>query len=147
MWPFVTFPHDQSSTCPPSGQLRTGAPVQLTPCAFPAQCQVGSPRAHQFQLTPCALLAQRQVSFLQAHQSNSPHASHVQRQVGFPRARQFQLVSSLSGGERRRLHLASVLVERPNVLILDEPTNDLDLQTVEVVEEVRAHSGCRALPL
>jgi ATP-binding cassette subfamily F protein uup len=62
--------------------------------------------------------------------------------VGFPRARQYQLVSSLSGGERRRLHLASVLVERPNVLILDEPTNDLDLQTVEVVEEVvRSYKG------
>ncbi|KAG1674033.1 hypothetical protein FOA52_000339 [Chlamydomonas sp. UWO 241] len=62
--------------------------------------------------------------------------------VGFPRARQYQYVSSLSGGERRRLHLASVLVERPNVLILDEPTNDLDLQTVEVVEEVvRSYKG------
>ena len=56
--------------------------------------------------------------------------------VGFSRQRQYQYVSSLSGGERRRLHLASVLVERPNLLILDEPTNDLDLQTVEVVEEV-----------
>eukprot|EP00798_Chlamydomonas_sp_ICE-L_P006245 gene6245-2869_t len=48
----------------------------------------------------------------------------------------YQFVSSLSGGERRRLHLASVLIERPNLLILDEPTNDLDLQTVEVLEEV-----------
>ncbi|PNW81895.1 hypothetical protein CHLRE_06g265100v5 [Chlamydomonas reinhardtii] len=55
--------------------------------------------------------------------------------LGFLRPRQFQKVSSLSGGERRRLHLASVLVERPNVLILDEPTNDLDLSTVEVLEE------------
>ncbi|KAG2502161.1 hypothetical protein HYH03_000648 [Edaphochlamys debaryana] len=62
--------------------------------------------------------------------------------LGFARPRQFQKVSSLSGGERRRLHLASVLVERPNVLILDEPTNDLDLSTVEVLEEqVRAFRG------
>lgn len=45
--------------------------------------------------------------------------SHPLPQLAFPRPRQFQRVSSLSGGERRRLHLASVLVERPNVLILD----------------------------
>ncbi|GFR43243.1 hypothetical protein Agub_g4303 [Astrephomene gubernaculifera] len=63
--------------------------------------------------------------------------------LGFPRPRQYQRVSSLSGGERRRLHLASVLVERPNLLILDEPTNDLDLSTVEVLEEqLRAYRGC-----
>ncbi|KAF5829440.1 P-loop containing nucleoside triphosphate hydrolase protein [Dunaliella salina] len=52
--------------------------------------------------------------------------------LGFPRSRQYQRVGDLSGGERRRLHLASVLIARPNVLILDEPTNDLDLSTVEV---------------
>jgi ATP-binding cassette subfamily F protein uup len=45
-------------------------------------------------------------------------------------------------GERRRLHLASVLVARPNLLILDEPTNDLDVATVEVLEElVRSYEG------
>jgi ATP-binding cassette subfamily F protein uup len=47
-------------------------------------------------------------------------------------------VESLSGGERRRLHLAAVLASTPNVLILDEPTNDLDLSTVEVLEEMLA---------
>ena len=52
-------------------------------------------------------------------------------------------VHSLSGGERRRLQLAAVLVEKPNLLILDEPTNDLDLQTVEVVEELLSeYKGC-----
>lgn len=52
-------------------------------------------------------------------------------------------MTSLSGGERRRLQLAAVLVEKPNLLILDEPTNDLDLQTVEVVEDLLSeYKGC-----
>jgi ATP-binding cassette subfamily F protein uup len=52
-------------------------------------------------------------------------------------------VESLSGGERRRLHLAAVLASAPNVLILDEPTNDLDLTTIEVLEEMlQVGLGC-----
>lgn len=51
--------------------------------------------------------------------------------LGFGYERQQQLVATLSGGELRRLHLAGVLAQRPNFLILDEPTNDLDLATIE----------------
>jgi ATP-binding cassette subfamily F protein uup len=47
----------------------------------------------------------------------------------------FARVSTLSGGERRRLQLLLVLVERPNVLLLDEPTNDLDLDTIRILED------------
>jgi ATP-binding cassette subfamily F protein uup len=54
-------------------------------------------------------------------------------------------VESLSGGERRRLHLAAVLASAPNVLILDEPTNDLDLTTIEVLEEMLQVWGFRGL--
>ncbi|KAI8472336.1 MAG: P-loop containing nucleoside triphosphate hydrolase protein [Monoraphidium minutum] len=62
--------------------------------------------------------------------------------LGFPRKRQFQKVESLSGGERRRLHLAAVLASSPNVLVLDEPTNDLSLEVVEVLEEMlQAYRG------
>ncbi len=48
---------------------------------------------------------------------------------------QYSYISNLSGGEKRRLYLLSVLLTSPNVLILDEPTNDLDIDTLEVLEE------------
>jgi ABC transport system ATP-binding/permease protein len=53
----------------------------------------------------------------------------------FPRPQQQVYVSQLSGGERRRLHLLTVLMRNPNVLILDEPTNDLDILTLNVLED------------
>jgi ATP-binding cassette subfamily F protein uup len=46
-----------------------------------------------------------------------------------------QLISTLSGGERKRLHLLQVLMANPNFLILDEPTNDLDIYTLQILEE------------
>ncbi len=48
---------------------------------------------------------------------------------------QYQLISKLSGGEKRRLYLLKILMEAPNVLILDEPTNDLDISTMMVLED------------
>lgn len=53
----------------------------------------------------------------------------------FSRAMQFTHIRRLSGGERRRLYLLKVLMEEPNVLFLDEPTNDLDTQTLSVLED------------
>lgn len=53
----------------------------------------------------------------------------------FPRSQQQVYVSQLSGGERRRLYLLTVLMSNPNFLILDEPTNDLDIITLNVLEE------------
>ena len=53
----------------------------------------------------------------------------------FSRKQQQVYVSQLSGGERRRLHLLGVLMENPNFLILDEPTNDLDIMTLNILEE------------
>lgn len=52
----------------------------------------------------------------------------------FPPEQQYTYVSKLSGGEKRRLHLLTVLFRNPNFLILDEPTNDLDLPTLSVLE-------------
>ena len=56
---------------------------------------------------------------------------------------QQKLIEKLSGGEKRRLYLAMVLMSKPNFLILDEPTNDLDIQTLEILEEyLSKFSGC-----
>lgn len=61
----------------------------------------------------------------------------------FPPAQQYTLVNKLSGGEKRRLQLLRVLVKNPNFLILDEPTNDLDLGTLNILEDFLLHfSGC-----
>lgn len=57
--------------------------------------------------------------------------------------RQYTYISKLSGGEKRRLHLLSILFRNPNFLILDEPTNDLDLPTLAVLENFLSEfSGC-----
>ena len=53
----------------------------------------------------------------------------------FPPAVQQQLIKSLSGGEKKRLYLLRVLMEEPNLLLLDEPANDLDIRTMEVLED------------
>ncbi|MEZ5003920.1 MAG: ABC-F family ATP-binding cassette domain-containing protein [Chitinophagales bacterium] len=53
----------------------------------------------------------------------------------FDRKQQFHLVSTLSGGERRRLYLLTILMQNPNFLILDEPTNDLDIFTLNILED------------
>ena len=59
----------------------------------------------------------------------------------FDRDKQYNYVSTLSGGERRRLYLLTILVQNPNFLILDEPTNDLDLLTLNVLEEFLLEFG------
>ena len=65
----------------------------------------------------------------------------------FPPDQQYTYISSLSGGEKRRLHLLSILFRNPNFLVLDEPTNDLDLPTLGVLENFLSefagmHANC-----
>jgi ATP-binding cassette subfamily F protein uup len=61
----------------------------------------------------------------------------------FPPEKQYTLIRKLSGGEKRRLYLLTVLMKNPNFLILDEPTNDLDILTLNVLEEYLAgFKGC-----
>jgi ATP-binding cassette subfamily F protein uup len=70
-------------------------------------------------------------------------ASQMLERFLFPGNQQYSPIHKLSGGEKRRLFLLRVLMSAPNVLILDEPTNDLDVQTLAVLEEyLEDFSGC-----
>lgn len=71
-------------------------------------------------------------------------AMNLLNRFQFPKQRLYDRVGQLSGGERRRLQLLQVLARAPNVLILDEPSNDLDLQTLTVLEEylTEVFEGC-----
>ncbi|MBV7529014.1 ABC-F family ATP-binding cassette domain-containing protein [Chitinophaga sp. sic0106] len=61
----------------------------------------------------------------------------------FPAEKQYTYISKLSGGEKRRLHLLSILFRNPNFLVLDEPTNDLDLPTLSILESfLQEYQGC-----
>lgn len=70
-------------------------------------------------------------------------ASQMLERFLFPPNQQYAPIAKLSGGEKRRLFLLRVLMSAPNVLILDEPTNDLDVQTLAVLEEyLEDFNGC-----
>ena len=62
-------------------------------------------------------------------------AAQMLERFQFPRSMQYEFISTLSGGERRRLYLLRTLMMAPNFLLLDEPTNDLDIQTLSILED------------
>lgn len=66
-------------------------------------------------------------------------ASQMMERFLFDGTMQWSKIEKFSGGEKRRLYLLRVLMSEPNVLILDEPTNDLDIQTLEILEEYLDH--------
>lgn len=66
-------------------------------------------------------------------------ASRMLERFLFPPEEQYNFIGKLSGGEKRRLNLLRVLMEAPNVLILDEPTNDLDVTTLTILEDYLDH--------
>lgn len=70
-------------------------------------------------------------------------ASQLLQHFLFTREQQYNYVYKLSGGERRKLYLCTVLMRNPNFLVLDEPTNDLDIVTLQILEEYLADfPGC-----
>ncbi|NQX92079.1 MAG: ABC-F family ATP-binding cassette domain-containing protein [Flavobacteriales bacterium] len=66
---------------------------------------------------------------------NKITAAQLLERFLFPRSMHFNLIEKLSGGEKKRLHLLRVLMKNPNFLILDEPTNDLDIFTLSLLED------------
>ena len=62
-------------------------------------------------------------------------ASQLLERFLFPKNMHYNMIEKLSGGEKRRLHLLTVLMKNPNFLILDEPTNDLDIMTLNILED------------
>lgn len=78
--------------------------------------------------------------------NNTISASQFLEHFLFPPATQHMFVSKLSGGERKRLYLMTILMKQPNFLILDEPTNDLDIQTLQILEDyLQDFGGCLIL--
>ena len=81
--------------------------------------------------------------FIETADGTRISASQMLERFLFPPNQQYAPISKLSGGEKRRLFLLRVLMSAPNVLILDEPTNDLDVQTLAVLEEyLEDFKGC-----
>ncbi|MGK7908828.1 MAG: ABC-F family ATP-binding cassette domain-containing protein [Synechococcus sp.] len=82
-------------------------------------------------------------SFVTTADGGQISASQMLERFLFDGNQQYTPIHKLSGGEKRRLFLLKVLMEAPNVLILDEPTNDLDVQTLSVLEEyLQEFNGC-----
>ncbi|MEZ4883831.1 MAG: ABC-F family ATP-binding cassette domain-containing protein [Chitinophagales bacterium] len=81
--------------------------------------------------------------YLPMEKGRSLTAEQLLTHFHFPYSKHENYVSTLSGGEQRRLYLLTVLMQNPNFLILDEPTNDLDILTLNVLEEfLRLFQGC-----
>lgn len=81
--------------------------------------------------------------FIPISKGRTLSAAQMLERFMFPRDSHYQQVSKLSGGEQKRLYLLTVLMRNPNFLILDEPTNDLDIFTINVLEDyLRNFEGC-----
>ncbi len=114
---------------PTSGTVRTGSTVKL---AFLTQ-EVRELEALGDRRVVQAVSDVKQTTRLG---NKDVTASQLAERLGFTGPRQQTLVKDLSGGERRRLQLLRLLMDEPNVLLMDEPTNDLDVDTLTALEDL-----------
>lgn len=86
---------------------------------------------------------QKIAEFIHFEDGTQMSATQMLTRFLFPPETQYNFIEKLSGGEQRRLYLCTVLMQNPNFLILDEPTNDLDIMTLNVLEEyLKLFAGC-----
>ena len=86
---------------------------------------------------------QKIAEFIHFEDGSKMSATQMLTHFLFPPETQYNYIEKLSGGEQRRLYLCTVLMQNPNFLILDEPTNDLDIMTLNVLEEyLQSFAGC-----
>lgn len=134
----TTFLNILAGKLPPdSGQVVWGETVQVG-----YYDQHGADLSTQTDMTALAFI-ERDAPIIMSDAGERIEAAQMLEWFLFNRAEQRTLLRSLSGGERRRLYLLHVLSRQPNVLFLDEPTNDLDIETLQVLEQfLDRFTGC-----
>lgn len=119
--------------CPDSGKVTVGATVKIG--YFMQENEMLPPNRR-------VIDSVREIAEYISTPEGTVTASQMCEKFLFTDAMQYTLIEKLSGGEKRRLSLLHVLMEAPNVLILDEPTNDLDITTLSILEEyLQSFSG------
>jgi ATP-binding cassette subfamily F protein uup len=120
---------------PDSGKIMTGGTVKF---GYYTQTELDLPE-HQRVID----VVQDVAEVMKLANGDTITATQLLSRFLFDRPKQYDFVSKLSGGEKRRLQLLLVLVQNPNFLILDEPTNDLDIMTLNVLEDFLLNfAGC-----
>lgn len=120
---------------PDSGKITTGGTVKF---GYYTQSELNLPENQRV-----IDVVQDVAEVMKLANGDTVTATQLLSRFLFDRAKQYDYVAKLSGGEKRRLQLLLVLVQNPNFLILDEPTNDLDITTLNVFEEFLLNfSGC-----
>lgn len=109
-----------------SGSIEIGPTVKIG--YFSQECETMNPKQRVIDYI-------KEVAEYIETSEGSASASQMLERFLFSGAMQYSNIEKLSGGERRRLYLLKILMEAPNVLILDEPTNDLDIQTLRILED------------